>query len=43
MDVVLQMDAKLWGEEYDRHFPPKKVFIVFCEGSVQCVHVSFLV
>ena len=24
-DVVLQMDAKLWGEEYDRHFPPKKV------------------
>ena len=40
VDVVLQMDAKLWGEEYNRHFPPKKV-IVFCEGSVQCVHVSF--
>lgn len=24
-DVVLQMDAKLWGEEYNRHSPPKKV------------------
>ncbi|XP_028417391.1 eukaryotic elongation factor 2 kinase-like [Dendronephthya gigantea] len=27
-DVVLQMDAKLWGEEYNRHFPPKKVDIL---------------
>ncbi|XP_013394430.1 eukaryotic elongation factor 2 kinase isoform X1 [Lingula anatina] len=26
-DVRLQMDAKLWGEEYDRHNPPKKVDI----------------
>ena len=26
-DVVLQMDAKLWGEEYNRHFPPKKVIV----------------
>ena len=26
-DVELQMDAKLWGEEYSRHNPPKKVDI----------------
>ncbi|XP_064620844.1 eukaryotic elongation factor 2 kinase-like isoform X4 [Lineus longissimus] len=26
-DVVLQMDAKLWGEEFNRHNPPKKVDI----------------
>ena len=24
-DVKLQMDAKLWGEEYNRHHPPKQV------------------
>jgi len=24
-DVRLQMDTKLWGEEYNRHKPPKKV------------------
>ncbi len=24
-DVRLQMEAKLWGEEYNRHNPPKKV------------------
>ena len=24
-DVKLQMDAKLWGEEYNKHKPPKKV------------------
>ena len=24
-DVKLQMDAKLWGEEYNKHGPPKKV------------------
>lgn len=24
-DVKLQMDAKLWGEEYNRYNPPKKV------------------
>lgn len=24
-DVRLQMDAKVWGEEYNRHNPPKKV------------------
>lgn len=23
-DVKLQMDAKIWGEEYNRHNPPKK-------------------
>ena len=26
-DVRLQMDAKLWGEEYNRHKPPKQVFM----------------
>jgi len=26
-DVRLQMDAKLWGEEYNRHHPPKQVDI----------------
>lgn len=26
-DVRLQMDAKLWGEEFNRHNPPKKVDI----------------
>nr|CAB3240932.1 eukaryotic elongation factor 2 kinase [Phallusia mammillata] len=27
-DVRLQMDAKLWGEEYNKHHPPKKVDIM---------------
>ena len=27
-DIKLQMDAKLWGEEYNRHNPPKKVDIL---------------
>jgi elongation factor 2 kinase len=26
IDVQLQMDAKLWGEEFNRHNPPKKVY-----------------
>ncbi|XP_067943994.1 eukaryotic elongation factor 2 kinase-like isoform X2 [Watersipora subatra] len=26
-DVKLQMDAKLWGDEYNRHNPPKKIDI----------------
>ena len=26
-DVKLQMDAKLWGEEYNKHKPPKKVSV----------------
>ena len=30
-DVRLQMDAKLWGEEFDKHQPPKKV--IFCNHS----------
>lgn len=25
-DVRLQMEAKLWGEEYNRHKPPKQVY-----------------
>lgn len=28
-DVKLQMDAKLWGEEFNRHNPPKKVNLYF--------------
>ena len=28
-DVRLQMDAKLWGEEYNRYNPPKKVCFIF--------------
>ena len=28
-DVRLQMDAKLWGEEFNRHNPPKKVQILW--------------
>jgi len=24
-DVRLQMDAKMWGQEYNKHQPPKKV------------------
>ena len=32
-DVKLQMDAKLWGEEYNKHRPPKKVcWLVLSEG-----------
>lgn len=27
-DVKLQMDAKVWGEEYNKHNPPKKVSIL---------------
>ena len=27
-DVLLQMDAKLWGEEYNRHNPPKQASIL---------------
>lgn len=27
-DVKLQMDSKLWAEEYNRHNPPKKVSVV---------------
>lgn len=27
-DVRLQMEAKLWGEEYNRHKPPKQVDIM---------------
>ena len=27
-DVRLQMDAKLWGEEFNQHQPPKKVTFI---------------
>ena len=37
-DVILQMDAKLWGEEYNRHFPPKKVkFIQNFNPILKCM------
>lgn len=32
-DVKLQMDAKLWGEEYNRHNPPKKVIVLGCASN----------
>jgi elongation factor 2 kinase len=40
-DVKLQMDAKLWGEEYNKHRPPKKVdffqtYIVELKGVKGC-------
>lgn len=35
-DVKLQMDAKLWAEEYNRHKPPKKVDI-FMMGVLELV------
>ena len=33
-DVKLQMDAKLWGEEYNKHRPPKKVLKYFLIHSL---------
>ena len=36
-DVKLQMDAKLWAEEYNRHNPPKKVLIKIST----CIATSF--
>ena len=36
-DVKLQMDAKLWGEEYNRHNPPKKVRML----DLQCLMVHW--
>eukprot|EP00092_Neocalanus_flemingeri_P017441 GFUD01018866.1.p1 GENE.GFUD01018866.1~~GFUD01018866.1.p1 ORF type:complete len:707 (+),score=235.26 GFUD01018866.1:51-2171(+) len=35
-DVMLQMDAKLWAGEYNRHNPPKKIDI-FMMGVVELV------
>jgi len=35
-DVKLQMDAKLWAEEYNRHNPPKKVDI-FSMGVIELI------
>lgn len=40
-DVVLQMDAKLWGEEYNRHFPPKKVGRTWISG-MQMIRLQIL-
>src|SRR6218665_833837 len=37
-DVRLQMDAKLWGEEYNRHKPPKKVI----HSAISCTDLSGL-
>ena len=38
-DVRLQMDAKLWGEEYNRYNPPKKVRLGV--QLVCCIAFSF--
>ena len=38
-DVKLQMDAKLWAEEYNRHNPPKKVLIKIST----CIATFFIV
>lgn len=35
-DVVLQMDAKLWAEEFNRHDPPKKIDIMQM-SIIECV------
>ncbi len=35
-DVRLQMDAKLWGDEYNRHNPPKKI-CVFMMSVIEMV------
>lgn len=32
-DVRLQMEAKLWGEEYNRHRPPKQVLRLPASGG----------
>lgn len=32
-DVRLQMEAKLWGEEYNRHKPPKQVCVAPCVSA----------
>jgi len=44
-DVRLQMDAKLWGEEYNRHNPPKKVgfsLIYFSKPIFVVVHLKII-
>ena len=43
-DVRLQMDAKLWGEEFNRHNPPKKVWwIVRITLSILIFYLFFIV
>lgn len=52
-DVHLQMDAKLWGEEYNRHRPPKQVIIssfdarhlstVYCQTLLNAVLFEWIV
>ena len=35
-DVKLQMDAKLWGEEYNRYSPPKPVSDSYAHVTKAC-------
>ena len=53
-DIKLQMDAKLWGEEYNRHNPPKKVDIfrttvyemndrIDVDGNAKLYHVEHFI
>ncbi|KAK2097683.1 Eukaryotic elongation factor 2 kinase [Saguinus oedipus] len=37
-DVRLQMEAKLWGEEYNRHKPPKQEVLAVCCGCATAPH-----
>lgn len=41
-DVRLQMEAKLWGEEYNRHRPPKQVrgLVVILPLRTQWIHIA---
>lgn len=34
-DVKLQMDSKLWAEQYNRYNPPKKVYAHTCKRYVK--------
>lgn len=40
-DVRLQMDAKLWGEEYNKHQPPKKVKFLLMVNGIE-IHPIFM-
>ncbi|GIX90881.1 hypothetical protein CEXT_111661 [Caerostris extrusa] len=39
-DVKLQIDAKLWGEEYNRHNPPKKNHFTFERSGHELIVVD---
>ena len=41
-DVKLQMEAKLWGMEYNRHNPPKKVSVTAITQSQEHMWPAWL-